>query len=95
MLAVHGGAIVAAAYHSYRTALMHAGVLSDCAAMALAIQLLIVGLCFTGPVFNTQIGIMFWLTTALLAGCRRTLALEEWYAMNEASDAEGSPDGRV
>jgi hypothetical protein len=84
----YGGAIVSAVYYSYRTAVVHTGVLSDCAAMVLAVQLLIAGLCFTGPVFNTQFGIMFWLSTAVLAGCERTLVMEEWYAQQQAAEAE-------
>jgi hypothetical protein len=92
MWLLYGGAIVAAVYRSYRTAIAHSGILSDCAAMVLAIQLLIVGLCFTGPVFNTQFGIIFWLTTALVAGCERTLVLEEWEAMNAAEQGEGGSE---
>ncbi len=93
MWVFYGGAILAAILHSYRTALRRSGILSDCAAMSLAIQLLIVGLCFTGPVFNTQFGIMFWLMSALVAGCERTLMLEEYYAEAEASDAEAALHG--
>jgi len=37
-------------------------------------------------VFNTQVGIMFWLTTAMLYGAMRTLVLEE--ATQAAADAE-------
>ena len=54
----------------------------------LAIQLLLVGLCFTGPVFNTQVGMMFWLTTAMLYGAERTGAIEAWQAESEAWQAE-------
>ncbi len=92
MWVFYGGAIMVAMFYSYRTAVKHSGVISDCAAMALAIQLLIVGLCFTGPVFNTQFGIIFWLMPALVAGCERTLLLEEWYAMHEASEDENASD---
>ena len=49
--------------------------LNDYAAMVLTIQLFIAGLCFTGPVFNTQLGIRFWLVTAVLLGSERTLML--------------------
>jgi len=86
MWLLYGGGIIAAVYNTYRTAIAHHGIVSDCAVMVLALQLLIVGLCFTGPVFNTQYGIMFWLMTALLAGCERTLALEDWHARNELSE---------
>jgi hypothetical protein len=45
------------------------------------------GLCFTGPVFNTQIGIMFWLATAILYGCHRTIEIQNWQAAMEAEEA--------
>ena len=92
MWLLYGGAIIAAMYRIYRIAIEQSGALSDCAAMTLAVQLLIVGLCFTGPVFNTQFGIMFWLSTALVAGCERTLAYTDWYAMHEPAEAEEVPE---
>jgi hypothetical protein len=46
--------------------------------MVLVMQLLLIGLCFTGPVFNTQVGILFWLSTAMLVGAARTVAIEAW-----------------
>jgi hypothetical protein len=38
------------------------------ATVVLCFQLAIIGLCFAGPVFNTQLGIAFWTVTAALFG---------------------------
>ena len=40
--------------------------------MVLTVQVLMIGLCFTGPVFNTQVGIVFWLLSACAFGAQRT-----------------------
>ncbi|HEY7442669.1 MAG TPA: hypothetical protein VH701_09645, partial [Vicinamibacterales bacterium] len=50
------------------------------ATIALSIQLTIIGLCFTGPAFNTQLGILFWTVTAALLG-----AAEVWHAHEDES----------
>ena len=71
-------AMFLAVRQSYRRAVEPDGPLNDLAMMILALQLLIVGLCFSGPVFNTQIGIVFWLLTATLYGCERTIAIQAW-----------------
>ena len=72
----YGGALVAAMRHSYRLAGASEGALRDLATMVFCVQLVIVGLCFTGPVFNTQVGIQFWLVTAVLYGAARPEAEE-------------------
>jgi hypothetical protein len=85
----YGAALAAAVRYSYTRAAARDDPLSDFAEMVLVMQLLIVGLCFTGPVFNTQMGIMFWLCTAVLIGAERTLAIEAWnaeLAENEEQD---------
>jgi hypothetical protein len=76
--------------YSYRLAIDRGGVLNEAAMTILAIQLLFVGLCFTGPVFNTQVGMMFWLTTALLYGAMRTRAIEVWDSEAALADEDGS-----
>jgi hypothetical protein len=81
-------ALMLALRQSYRLAVEPDGPLNDLAMMVMAIQLLIAGLCFTGPVFNTQMGIIFWLATAILAGCNRTLSIQAWEASIEASAEE-------
>ena len=80
----YGGAILLALRHSYRLAVHAAGTLSDCATIIFSIQLFIAGLCFTGPVFNTQFGIVFWLLTAVLHGCHRTMRYQAWCEEQEA-----------
>jgi hypothetical protein len=72
----YGGALFAALRYSYRLATASAGVLRDLATMVVCIQLVILGLCFTGPVFNTQLGIEFWFVTAVLFGAGRPAAEE-------------------
>jgi hypothetical protein len=89
MWLAYGGALLVAMRHSYRLAIGSFGILSDFATMIFLVQLMIAGLCLTGPVFNTQVGIMFWLATAMLYGCQRTLALQEWQA---EADAEAEAD---
>jgi hypothetical protein len=82
-------AIVAAMRFTYRLAIEPGGALSDYALMVLLIQLLMAGLCFTGPPFNTQLGIIFWLVTAILFGSARTLWTEAYLeAEVEAEDSE-------
>jgi hypothetical protein len=73
--------------YSYRLATGPAGVLSESAITVFAIQVLLIGLCFTGPVFNSQLGMMFWLTTAMLYGAERTGAIDAWYQQNEEEGA--------
>ena len=42
--------------------------LQDVATLVLCMQVTIFGLCFTGPMFNTQLGILFWAVTGALYG---------------------------
>jgi hypothetical protein len=72
----YGGAIAAAMRFSYRLAGASEGALRDLATMVFCVQLMIAGLCFTGPVFNTQVGLQFWLVTAVLYGAGRPLIEE-------------------
>ena len=76
MWILYGGAIVAALRYSYRLAIADVPVLSECAAMVFMIELFVSALCLTGPVFNTQLGIVFWLLGAVLLGAHRTMAAQ-------------------
>jgi hypothetical protein len=68
----YGGAIVVALLFSYRCAVhLASACLQDSATMALCLQLAIVGLCFTGAAFNTQLGVQFWAITGALFGAVR------------------------
>lgn len=84
-------ALLLAMRHSYRIAVEPEDELNEFAMTVLAIQLLTAGLAFTGPVFNTQIGIIFWLATALFYGCERTRAIDAWTAELDAESAEEQP----
>jgi hypothetical protein len=90
----YAGAIAAATYHTYRVACSSEPYLSDLATMVLSVQVLVIGLCFTGPVFNTQTGIVFWLLSASVYGAARTAVLLEEQALedDEAYDGLNSAD---
>ena len=86
----YGAAIAATVYHTYRIAGSRETRLSDLATMVLSIQVLVIGLCFTGPVFNTQVGIVFWLLSASVYGAERTALLAEEQAFEaDAFEREG------
>jgi hypothetical protein len=87
---VYGGALFAAARNSYRVAIAPDHPLQDIAGMVFSVQVLIAGLCFTGPAFNTQLGILFWLLTAILFAGQRTLHAEEEYEASVEAE-EGQP----
>jgi hypothetical protein len=65
MWVLYGGAILVAMRNTYKVAINRDHPLHELASMALSVQVLIAGLCFTGPAFNTQLGILFWLMTAI------------------------------
>jgi hypothetical protein len=44
-------------------------------------------LCFTGPIFNTQVGIVFWLLSACAFGAQRTAFLAEQQAIEDENAA--------
>jgi hypothetical protein len=77
----YGGALVSALRFGYLLAVRaETEWLQYFGTIALCIQLTIIGLCFTGPVFNTQLGILFWTVTAALLG-----AAEVWHAREDES----------
>jgi hypothetical protein len=73
---------------SYRLAIEPGGMLADYALMVLLIQLLMAGLCLTGPPFNTQLGIIFWLVTAMLFGSARTLQTQAYLEAEAEAEQE-------
>ena len=93
MWVFYPGALLLAIRYSYKLATFPGGSLNDLGTMILTIQLLIAGLCFTGPVFNTQLGIMFWLATAMLYGCQRTEAAQAWARDVEEENAGAEDAG--
>lgn len=69
LLFLYIGALAIALRYSYRLATdSRLGRLQDVATVLLCVQLTIVGLCLSGPVFNNQLGIQFWAVTGALAG---------------------------
>jgi hypothetical protein len=83
---LYGGALLLALYYSYRAAVRALSpVMQDLATIVLCLQLTIACLCLTGPVFNTQLGILFWAMTGALFGAhsgpveRETDDLEAMY----------------
>jgi hypothetical protein len=84
----YAAAILTTTFHTYRVAGETDPYLSDLATMVLTVQVLVIGLCFTGPVFNTQMGILFWLLSASVFGAERTALLADEAAL-EAEAVEG------
>jgi hypothetical protein len=76
-----GGGLVMALRTSYLVAVHTTGALQDAATAVVCLQLTVLCLCLSGPVFNTQLGIQFWAVTGavlgpLLAAPGRTLGEE-------------------
>lgn len=87
MCLIYPAALFAAMRYAYKIAIDRDNPLSDAAVIFFVIQLLVVGLSLTGPVFNTQVGIMFWLATAMLYGCHRTLYIQDLHAQELEGEA--------
>ena len=70
LLLAYATAIVVVLRRTYRIAVdaTAGGRLQDLATVLLCVQLTIAGLCLSGPVFNTQLGIQFWAVAGALAG---------------------------
>jgi len=85
---VYGAALFAALRNSYRVAIDGTSPIHEIGGMVLSVQVLIIGLCFTGPAFNTQLGILFWLLTAVLYAGQRTVLAEDEYEASMDDEAE-------
>jgi hypothetical protein len=69
LLVLYVGALALALRQSYRVVTSAAGErLQGLAASALSVQVALVVLCLAGPVFNNQLGILFWSLTGALSG---------------------------
>ena len=69
MWVCYGGALACACRLAYASAVDRTtDLLRDLSAIVLMFQIAIVGLCLTGPVFNTQLGVVFWTVTGALCG---------------------------
>ena len=68
----YGGALASAGRLAYVSAVDRStDSLRYLSTIVLAFQLAIVGLCLAGPVFNTQLGVVFWTVTGALSGAVR------------------------
>ena len=84
MWVCYGGALASAVRLAYVSAVDPAtDSLRYLSAVVLVFQLAIIGLCLAGPVFNTQLGVVFWTVTGALYGARRDLG------RSERGDADG------
>jgi hypothetical protein len=63
-----GGALVMAIRTTYLVAVHATGMLQDAATAIVCLQLTVLCLCLTGPVFNTQLGIQFWAVSGAVIG---------------------------
>jgi hypothetical protein len=88
LLLLYTGAIAAALYFTYQ-ATVRAGtrLRQDLATIVLCLQLMLLCLCLTGPVFNTQLGILFWATTGALYGTMTSREEQVAFADDESLHA--------
>jgi len=76
---LYGGALFAAVRLSYKQVIVAIDrTLQDGAITVLCLQLILISLCMTGPVFNTQVGILFWAITGALYGATLLRDDEHW-----------------
>jgi hypothetical protein len=69
LMLLYSGALAAAVLRSYKLVVhLFDNRFQDCVTTLLCMQVAILGLCLTGPVFNTQLGIQFWAVTGALFG---------------------------
>ena len=72
MWAFYGAAIFFALLTTYRAAVQRLSRdLANLALVVFAFQVLVVGFAWAGPVFNTQLGLLFWFFTSALYGTAR------------------------
>jgi hypothetical protein len=78
---LYGGAVVMALLSAYRLTQQRVSrELADMATVVFGIQVLIVGFGWAGPVFNTQLGLLFWFVSSALYGAAREQAYGPVYA---------------
>jgi hypothetical protein len=85
---MYGGALFAAVRFSYILA-VHAATKAwqDIAIIVLCLQLILIALCMTGPVFNTQLGILFWSMTGALYGATLSARERVWHDVDGITHA--------
>ena len=83
MWGLYGGAVLLALLSAYRMTQQRVSrELADLATIVLGLQVLIFGFGWAGPVFNTQLGLLFWFLTSALHGAARGLG---YYQTGRAS----------
>lgn len=68
MWLLYGSAILSAMYAVFRITAAHRADLADAATSVLAVGVFVVGMSFSGPAFNTQLGVLFWFLIAATRG---------------------------
>lgn len=68
MWLLYGGAIVSSLLAAFRATGSRQSDVAHLALLTLVLQVLIVGMAMAGPVFNTQLGLMFWAVGSVLHG---------------------------
>jgi hypothetical protein len=69
LVLLYAGALFVALRYTYAHAVVSVDrTWQDSGVIVLCMQLILIALCLTGPVFNTQMGIMFWAVTGALFG---------------------------
>jgi hypothetical protein len=76
MWALYGGAVLLSVLIALRLTASRVAAVASLATVVAPILVFIVGLGMAGPVFNTQMGIVFWTLTAALHGARQGDELE-------------------
>ncbi len=71
MWVLYGGAVLLSMWSSFRFSASRDPAFSSIAMLILAAQLFVAAMSFAGPVFNTQLGIVFWTLTSVLHGAAR------------------------
>jgi hypothetical protein len=68
MWLLYGGAILASLLASFKITASRNPDVAELAMLILAVQVFITGMTMAGPVFNTQLGVLFWVLAAMLHG---------------------------
>jgi hypothetical protein len=85
---LYGGALGSVLLFTYRAAVYaQSRGMQDVATIMLCLQLTIICLCLSGPVFNTWIGILFWATAGALYGAIAGSAAKRGELVDEGSYA--------
>jgi hypothetical protein len=70
MWALYGGAVLLSLWTVVKSTAASDPILADVSMAVLAMLIFIVAMAMAGPVFNTQLGILFWTLAAALHGAR-------------------------